>query len=350
MTRDDGSAGEIDALGPRALREWVTGERDAYSHVFLVERGVTRECVDQVGGDRDAVLLPEGSGPYEGAASVIRYNGALDVIGDELYLGDRGVELQDYVAAGFVHIIGPTVVCLDGAHGWQAFFDDAELTRRTGVFPSALIDPRVLLADRIAFARPLERETPNTFRVRADGSVGIGVRGEVIGGVDDLPRLLATPFPRSAVLAGLAPDDVIANDLTSRGWIDRYLSAIDLMKMLRVGNGEIKISEFGWSLIRDGLADAEPMNADPFLIEVAEGYVLADTGTLRRHLLSPTTAIVVAATQTSSTIELAAERLSRLLGVPVSEAKRLCREAVAALRIQVGRLAAPPRQTAVTTG
>ncbi len=44
---------------------------------------------------------------------------------------------RDYVAAAFVQIIGPTAVRFFDETSWRAFLDDAELARRTGVFPSA---------------------------------------------------------------------------------------------------------------------------------------------------------------------------------------------------------------------
>lgn len=338
--RDGGGAVGTELIGARALREWITGQRKEHSRVFLIESGATAECMDGVAGvagDEDVVLLPEGSGPYGGPARVVHYSGGFREVGDELFFGPRGVELQDYIAASFVQIVGPTAVCLFDASSWQAFLDDAELARRTGVFPSALLDPRVLLADRGALEKPCDLETPRAIRVGADGGVGIGVRGEVIGSVDDLPALLAVPLPRAAVWGWRAAGDPFANDLMNREWIERYLDATDLMKMLRLANGAAKISGFGWSLLDDDLADAEPLAADPFLLETAEGLVLADTRTLRRQLLSPSTAQAVAVIQTSSTPEVAAERVARQFGTRSSEADLLCREAVTALNIHFGR-------------
>jgi hypothetical protein len=327
---------ESDLIGARALREWITGERSAYSRVFVVEDGAATACLDGVAVQGDAVLLPAGGESYEGPADAVPYTGALAEIGDELFFGERGVELQDYVAAAFVQIIGPTAVCLLDASGWQAFLDDADLARETGVFPSALIDPWVLLADRGALMRPTELTTPSTVRVRSDGRVSVGIRGEIIGDVDDLSTLLAIPRPGVAALDGVAPREKIVDDLNSREWIGRYLGATDLMKMLKYSNGAAKILGFGWSLVDDELADAEPLASEPFLLETADGLLLADTITLRRQLLSPVTAAVVGVTQTSSTLELAAERVARQIGMPEPEAKSLCVEAVAALNIRLG--------------
>ncbi|MFJ6532317.1 daptide biosynthesis RiPP recognition protein [Microbacterium sp. NPDC091662] len=330
-------ASELD--GVRALREWITGQMPEHSRVFLLESGAPADDVAQVARRDDTILLPVESGTYDGPGSVVRYRGALRDAGDELFFGERGVELQDYVAAAFVQIIGPTAVRFFDASSWQVFLEDAELARRTGIFPSALIDPRVLLADRNALDGPGEIEAPRALRVSADGSVGIGVQGRVIGTVDELPSVLDVPRPRATALGGVASGDTFAADLASRDWIGRYLNAADLMKMLRLENGAARISGFGWFPIDDALSDAEPLNTEPFLLETADGFVLADTATLRRQLLTPSTARAIAAIQTSSSTEIACERVARLRGTSLSHARALCLEARDVLNVHVGRRA-----------
>lgn len=348
--RSDERVTDLEVVGARALREWITGRCEEYSQVILVERGAAAADIDDVAGRDDVVLLPMAGEPYNGRARAVRYSGALDEIGDELFFGERSVELQDYVSAAFVQILGPTAVCLVDLPGWYAFLADAEIARETGVFPSALIDPRVILGDRTALAKPDERAAPSALRVRSDGRVSVGLRGEVIGSVDDLRALLSVPLPRIAALGGIAPRDELTADLTSRGWIGRYLDATDLIKMLQLGNGGAKMAGFGWELVEDGRADAEPLMSDPFLLETSDGFLLADTGTLRRQLLSPVTAQVVAILQTSSAPEVAAERITRLLGTTASDASRLCIDAVGALDVHFGRRADSSIPTSGTRG
>lgn len=333
----DGGTTGPQLIGARALREWITGERDQYSRVFLLESGATADDVADVAGADDVVLLPEDSGPFRGCATAVRYTGALSEIGDELFFGGRGVELQDYVAAAFVQIVGPTVVCFPDPSSWRAFLDDADLARRTGVFPSALIDPRVLLANRDALSNPGRIATPSAIRIHADGRVSVGVRGGVIGEVDHLRTMLTVPRPLTTALGDEATDGTCAADPSGRAWIGRYLEAMDLMKMLGLGNGAVTISGFGWRLVDDGRANAEPPSSDPFLLDIADGFMLADTTSLRRQLLSPATAQVVDIVHTSSTVEIAAERVARVLDMPVSGGRALCVEAVDALDIHFGR-------------
>lgn len=334
---EDRPAVEPEIVGVRALRAWITGEGLDRSRVFFVDAGATAEDLEEVADRGDVILVPEASRAYGRRAATVHYRGALAAVGDELFFGERSVELQDYVAAAFVQIVGPTAVCFSDASGWQAFLVDAELARETGVFPAALIDPRVILADRGALSQPNDLVTPRAFRVHADGRVSIGMQGEVIGEVGELPTLLTRRQPGVAALGGIAPRAEMLADLSDRRWIGRYLLATDLVKMLGLANGAARISGFGWSLVEDDLADAESPTGDPFLLETADGYLLADPGTLRRQLLSPVTAEVVAIVQTSHTPEVAASRAARRLGTPASEARLLCLDAVAALDVHFGR-------------
>lgn len=326
-------------VGARALREWLVGDTQEFTRVFVIDSGAAEslvQCVVDVAGDADAVLMSAQDRSYSGRGTVITYDGAFIEIGDELYLGGRGVELQDYVAASFVQIVGPTAVGMFDPSSWRAFLDDADIARRTGVFPSALLDPRVLLANRSAMTAPDVVGSPRAIGVAADGQLRLGVRGEVIGTVDELADVLTHPWPATAAWRGIDTRERLSSTLTSRPWLGRYLNAAELLKMLRVQNAAVQISGFGWAIDDDGHADAEPQTTDPFLLETAQGFVLADIVTLRRQLLSPTTARVVEAVQSSSTLETAVDRLMRLLDIQAAAADELCRDAVAALGIHVG--------------
>lgn len=327
---------ETELRDARALREWITGEQKQFSRVFSVETDAQIDGLPALLGADDVLFLPAAGEPYRGPAHVVRYSGALSEIGDELFIGDRSVELQDYIAAEFIQMVGPTAVCIGDAPGWHAFVDDAEVARRTGVFPTTLLDPRVLLVNRGALTDPLGVARPTAFRIGAHGRVSLGVLGADIGRVGAAETTFTAPRLRNLELGSTVRQAMSVGGYTSRPWIGRYLNATDLMKMLRLANGAARISGFGWTALEDGGADAEPRNDDPFLIEMREGVVLADTVSLRRRLLSPVTAVVVAATQTSSTLEVAGERVARRCGLDVSHATRLCRDAVSALGIHSG--------------
>lgn len=322
-------------IGARALREFVTGERSRYRRIFLADPGAPTDAVLNAAGAQDAVLLPEGEEFPAVSAALLRYGGRLDESGDEMVLGDTTVELQDYVAAAFVQLVGPTVVAVLDVPGWEAFLDDARLARRTGVFPSALLDPRVVLAERSALESPRAIEIPNAIRVRADGAFTVGMRGEPVGHIVQTPDRLAEPVERGVRLGGAPSIEELTASGPDRGETARYLRAIDLLRMLRNANG-VRVAGFGWSLIDDDGADAEPLPSDPFLLDTAEGFVLADVDSRGRRALSRLTAVVVEATQTSSGWDLAAERVARSLAIPEPDAGRLCQEAIGALGISLG--------------
>lgn len=333
---DEGATGEDPLLGPQALRAWVTGGHAARGRVFLREAETGAEAVAAAADPEDVILEPAGSVPRHGAARAVGYGGRLADLGDELFLGERGVELQDYIAASFVQIVGPTVMRFFDEASWRAFLDDADLARGTGVFAAAMLDPRVLLADRSALARPQEVQTPRALRIDADGRVHLGLQGEAVGHVDDLPAALGRARPRASALGGVPGSADLVAELDTRPWLRRYLDAADLRKMLRLPNGAARIAGFGWTLLDDELADAEPPTDDPFLLDTAEGFLLADVRTLRRHLLSPLTAAVVDAIQTSRTRGRAAARVARACGVPDAHARRLCLDAFTALGVHLG--------------
>lgn len=329
--------GEAQLVGPRALRAWITGQPEAHAAVFLLESEVGVAAVSAVAGVDDVVLQPVGSAPCPGPARVVPYGGTLTALGDELFLGERGVELQDYIAASFVQIVGPTAMRFFDAASWRAFLDDADLARTTGVFPAAMLDPRVLLADRYALARPHEVALPSAVRIDPHGGVHRGMQGEEIGHIDDLPAVIGRPLPLASALGGVPGSAELTAELDTRPWLRRYLDAADLRKMLRLPNEAARIAGLGWAVLDDGLADAEAADTDPFLLATDEGFLLADIRTRRRHLLSPLTAAVVDAIQTSRSRERAAARVARAHGVPEAQAQHLCRDALRALGVHRGR-------------
>lgn len=336
MSNRDAATADAELAAARAVGGWITGETRDHDRVFLLDEGIDPGVLRDVMQDGDALLVPASDARVELPGLIVPYHGSLREIGDELYVDERGVELQDYVAAAYVQILGPTAVAVSDDRCRRAFLDDADLARRTGVFPEALIDPRVILANRPALVRPETVELPRVWRIGSDGQVSVGLHGDVIGDVDDLPQMLSTPRTRSSALGGVTHVPATEEDRKRGDRIERYLLATDLMKMLRLANGEARVAGFGWRLLDDGLADAEPRPADPFLLETADGFLLADTGTLRRQMLSSTTAKVVAVTQTSSTAGVAAARLVRALRVSVEDAASLSAEAVGALGIHLG--------------
>nr|RZI35521.1 hypothetical protein BJQ95_02097 [Cryobacterium sp. SO1] len=264
------------------------------------------------------------------------YTGQMLDAGDELFLNDRGVEVQDYLSAGFIEIVGPTAVRFFDDAGWRAFLDDADLARMTGVFPSSLIDPRVVLADRDMFAADRLTSLPHAFRLEADGTIGLGMQGIPLGNAGNWDAAVGNLVSKADALGGAVPPEVVHADLGTHPWLPRYLNATELIKMLQLDNGTAKIDGFGWSNFEDERADAAPLAADPFMLEASSGLVLADVTTRRRQLLTPLTAEIVSAIQSSSSMELARDRVSARRDIDEDAAARLCIDAIELLNVNLG--------------
>ncbi|MGB4136653.1 MAG: daptide biosynthesis RiPP recognition protein [Microbacterium sp.] len=337
------SAAELDLQVARTIQNWISGRNTDIGRVFFAEPHAAASLAAVLREDDVAIVTAADADAVAGyGASVVGYGGDLREVGDELFVSDRRIELLDYVAAGFVEILGPTVVRFMDKAGWSAFIDDVDIARRTGVFPGALVDPKMQLADREALVAPFEEEPPRSLHLREDGRVALGAQGIDLG--DDLVAATAQWHPRLATLGGIAPLDDIANDLCSRPWLARCVRAGDLTKMLRLDLNIDRISGFGWSIVDDGLADAEPVVEDPLIVTAAGEFILASPTTLRRQRLSETTAAVVEIVQTSSATDLAASRISAQLAVSELDARRLCEQAHDRLDIHPGHASLPAAQ------
>ncbi|MGM1018378.1 MAG: daptide biosynthesis RiPP recognition protein [Actinomycetota bacterium] len=323
--------------GATVLQEWITGNTDTCDRVFFVEHGVALAELGRVATARDAMLVPIDSGDAQWPAIAIAYSGALRESGDDLFVGDLHVELQDYVAASFVEILAPTIVRFRDVHGWRAFIEDADLARSTGVFPPAVIDPRLQIADRQALVAPFLVEPPTSLHLHADGRMTFGAQGIDLGEVRGLSAALATPRPRIAALGAVAPMEVLVSDVGARPWLERYLRAGDLMRTLGLRSGQDLIGGFGRALVQDDAQEAEPRGTDPFLVVSPQEVILADLTTLRRQRLTPESAAVVEVVQTSRTVERAARRVARHLGLSRPDALSLCRQAIDELGVRCGR-------------
>ncbi len=330
---------EIDAdelFAARTLREWITGARTEYGRMFFLDSGAPFGAIAPFLSADDVVIAPEHDAPTHDRARILTYSGQFTDPGDELFVGHRGVELQDYLAAAFVEVVGPTAVRFFDQAGWTAFLDDAELARRTGVFPPPLIDPRVALADRDALIAPARSEPPRAVRVDQTGRISLGMQGIVLGDVNDTATALSRPVPPIAALGDVVAHEHVASDLRDAPWLPRYLHAIELVKMLALGNGVAKVAGFGWSVSEDGRAESVTPAADPFIVSTQDGVVLADVISRRRQLLTPLTADVVSIVQTSASLPTARDRLAALHGIDTHRAELLCRDALDRLGVHSG--------------
>lgn len=324
----------------KIVQEWITGERSVARRIFFAESSSSAAALAERMTDEDALLAPADHGIDDAPGVVVSYEGRLDVAGGEFVVSEQPIEVLEYVAAAFVDVVVPTAVRLDDLVGWRAFIDDADLARSTGVIPVALTHPGLVLADRAAFEAPDARGPLASVYAHADGRVTMGPQGAELGMVDQLDSILASSPSRLLALAGAIPVETLFDGIRERPWIERYLYATDVARVLRLEPGRDLIGGFGCSLVDDQRADADPMPDDPFLVVTGERLVLAHAKTLRRYRLDVFTARLVEIVQTSTELSLAASRVAADASIPVPRAAELCREATAELGVRLGRVGA----------
>lgn len=325
-----------------AVREWISGQRDAHERFFFARTAEEAAAFDLRATGRDVVLVPDGSpAPDDDAAArgeratLIFYRGALRDPGDEIVVSGRSIELQDYAAAAFVDVLGPTLVRFMDVEGWQAFLEDADIARETGVLPPQLRDPRMQLADRAVLLAPLETVSPDSFASGAEDRVRYGPQGVDLGRIDD-PDAYLRAQPRIAALGGVvAVADAIAA-VRARPWLARLIALADLRHALPPDQGYVPTSGFGVVLVDDEGADADPLPRDPFILFDDVDPLLVDAVSRRRFRLDLQTARVVEIVQTSASEGLAAERIAAASDVPIHAAARLAQQALEALDIHLG--------------
>lgn len=331
---------ELEPPIARAVHEWVSGHRDAYERFFFAETAEAAEAFAAQATHGDVLFAPVGDPfPAAGPATVIRYGGRLREPGDELVVSGRTMELQDYAAAAFVDVLGPTVVRFVDVDGWTAFLEDVETAHDTGLLPPQLRDPRMQLAARAALVDPLGIARPDSFAAGADGSVTFGPQGVELGRFDE-SATFETPVPRIAALGGVVPLAELVACLAARPWLPRLIALADLRRALPLDRALASVSGFGTVLVEDDGADAEPAARDPFLLIEGSESVLADATSRRQFRLSIETARVVEVVQTSSTAARAIERIAAALGVTAEVADSLRRQALDGLGIHHGALRA----------
>lgn len=319
-----------------AVHEWISGQRDAHERFFFAGTAGTATAFAAHATERDVIFVPEDDvAPDTGRATEILYRGALRDPGDELRVAGRSIELQDYAAAAFVDVLGPTVVRFLDVGGWRAFLEDADLARETGVLPPQLRDPRMQLADRAVLLEPLSVEVPRSFASDGDGRVRYGPQGADLGRIEDA-AVYRDPQPRIAALGGVVPVAEAIEAIAARPWLARLICLADLRRALPPDQGYVPVSGFGVTLVDDGRADAEPLARDPFILFDDTDPLLADGVSRRRFRLDLPTARVVEIVQTSASEELATQRIAAASRLSPADAAPLGRQAIEALGIHHG--------------
>lgn len=321
-----------------AFEQYVTGRRGIVEGaVFFLESGDHLDEVLRVAEPCDVVIAPRAALAPHADPRTIGYDGSYMEPGDEITLdGRRAFELQDYIALPFLSVVGPTVVRQRSAAGIAAFLSDADTAWESGVFVGQLLSADVLLDSRDSFL-PADPVGDSLVRIHVTrrGEYRDGPDGLLLGKVGeeraDVEPEAASREGRGRSFAGIVDPSVLEADLDNRPWFERYLAALDLLRLWANAPERPAISGFGGHLVaaleEGGSYPAALSARAPFLVTGdGDEYVLVDRIN-RRHLrLTVDSARAAECLIATSDESEAAALLAIELGSRVSSVTPLVRE------------------------
>lgn len=226
-------------------------------------------------------------------AHVVPFSGSVSQCGAELQAGDDFyLQVQGYAMAGFLTLVGPTLVRVQDEDDTQAFLADADAALAAGRFPPMLTYPLLHLADPGALGLPTPFDGAGLrLYVDADHVAHIGPNGPAIGTVDELdPEAWRGPAPPQP------PPDGAAAALAARPWLARYLVVVQAMQsFVARGLPDVQVSGFGGRLLHPGApsgTDVADVHA-PVLARSGNTYLVYVPDSGRTFRATPDTAAVV---------------------------------------------------------
>ncbi|MGA5142232.1 daptide biosynthesis RiPP recognition protein [Streptomyces azureus] len=261
------------------LERWLRGHYDAVSDTafeVVAEAGADLPALAASGLlDADGVIFAEPGVADSLPVPAVALEGSVLNCGDDLVVGGEfHIQVFDYVALGFVALVGPTVVRITGEDDLTAFLADADLAVSDGSLPQWLLNPGVVLADAPALAGMAPTGVARLY-VTADGMVRTAP-----GGADLAPLRDGAAAIRAAVathatdpsLDGVLPSRTLERARAERPWLPRYLQALDAVRALsRVAGGPVRISGFGMRLCPQAPAEPVESAALPLIARADDG-------------------------------------------------------------------------------
>ncbi|WP_338108816.1 daptide biosynthesis RiPP recognition protein [Rathayibacter rathayi] len=313
-------------MAGRYVEAWITGR------VLLPGQAIGFAEDDEAAGlasanliDSDILFVPTGVNVDDFGGTVVEYDGRFRAAGDEITVCGHTVELQDYLASGFVDIVGPTCAQIQDLREWDAFIADADEVRSGAPFPRQFLESGLLLGGTFSLLAESSLDG-QSFRpyFSKDGKVFAGPQGKALDALE-LQEFRSARPGAVAEFEGAVPSVTIERDCGARPWLGRYIRAFELLKRTN-RDADACIIGFGHSILDDGLDDAAPSHHAPYLSLVEQEVVLEDLATGRRFRTPLQTAAAVEALMTSSERSRSEERLAGYLAIGQERARRMLDE------------------------
>ncbi|MEV0608367.1 daptide biosynthesis RiPP recognition protein [Polymorphospora rubra] len=307
------------------LMAWTTGtplpDRGTGAATVLLDDPAHLDALLRGGlADPQGVIFVPGAGT--GDPRIVGYDGSPAEPGGELSVNDEFyLQIQDYAAAAFMVLVGPTLVTVGNTDDFRYFLADADRARSTGGFPEFAIAGPVRLANLPGLgAGPAGDGPDRRLHVDADGAVSTSVAGVRIGTVGDGPAALrdawlrrndASDAPCAVCLDGAVDETERAGAVAARPWLGRYLAAIASLRTLNAnGVADLRVSGFGGRLLAplEGVDDPADQPGTPaaVLLWTAESGYLHLPATNRSFALSLAAARLAEALLVCGSVDAAA--------------------------------------------
>jgi hypothetical protein len=296
----------------------VPGAPDGASTIVVEDPAHLGAVVDSgVAGAETLILVPGDDSSSD--PRVVGYSGSCTEPGGELAVGeDFYLQIQDYAAAGFMALLGPTLVTVTGPDDFGLFLADADHARVEGRFPDFAVAGPVRLANLPALGAPVGTDGP-ALRLHVDAVARLSTSptGSALGTVGAGPAELrrawrrrneAGAVPCAVCLGGVLDEPRRSDELAARPWLPRYLAALDALRALNAGGvAGLRVVGFGAGLLpgRDHhtVADA----SDALLLFNEEAAFVREIGTGRTFGLSLRAARYAEALLTRGSVDAASE-------------------------------------------
>lgn len=265
------------------LMSWVTGRTYGMPRPKTGAASIVVEKPADLGWLADGgwigpqtVVFAYGAPEWNGPGRVVPCEGCCST-GGELRVGsDFYLQFQGYVMLGFLTVLGPTAVRRDDAEDREALERAAAEARFSGVFPAALDNPVVQVAD-VGLVEGVDPHDGPRLRAYADrdGVISVSPGGPRLGSVGDGFEAAAHSWavaPRPAPVEGLG----------------YWLNAVQARQLLTAqGHVPDAVSGFGGRFFGDGDLTFPTDPASPVLMRSGPEYFVGLPESGRTFRASP---------------------------------------------------------------